>query len=231
MKITEKVVQNLNEISHGSIEVRFAYIDPATGNTITPFCRCKDYFNDMFWSLKTKKPVDCCGFTWDSNDKRNKFIEGDTLTIAIKLSRKGNSIVNLPVEEKHLYGIEKLFKEMNRGLKYRPIELSLSDDGEHIILSYDRRWSEIPYLNSAFFLFIRLGLTYEGEDIVEFFSDGKSQKFMSPHDIGYFKAAREKIENIIEGKLDTHQKYEDYPSDSYVHSNSGLVYYRNYKID
>lgn len=218
--------QPLSEIGHGSTEVYFAYVHPKNNKTYTPFAKCKDFFNDMFWTKKTGNPVSIYGFKFTKSQDKGD-LEEDILVLAIRMSNRNDKKVVKPKEDQ-LASILTLLNKIEKKLKFKLTEGLLTDDQEYIVLRYDKKWSEIPYLNSAFFFFMRLGITYNKDtDFDKQFSDVKN--FISPNDAMYYKSAKQRVEDIMKGKLDTKQKYEDYTAGT-IHNGSGLVNYKNYSL-
>lgn len=229
MKIIDEVSAkfSLSEAGHGQREVQFAYITKE-GKTITPFCRCKDYFNDMFFTEKTGKAVSIYGFNWKQGNGKG-VLDQDRLTIAVRLRNRNNTQEFYDIKDEEVKSVFLLLKQFNDSNKFNTLEVENSDDNKYVIISFDKKWIEIPYLCSAFHLFIRLGFTYkEGEDLISFYEKG-SKNFISPSDESYFRSAKNKIKDLLEGKIDTKQKYEDYNTGN-IHNYSGIVNYSKYSI-
>lgn len=229
MKIIENVKSNLSEIGHGPKEVQFAFIDDETGKTITPFCMCKDFFNDMFWSNKVKKPITKFGFKWEPN-KHKDVLNRDILSLTIRLRDKINYEKFFEITDKELKGVKSILNKFEKVNKFIKTKVEYSDEKKYLIISFDNKWSDVPYLLSAFLFIIRLGLTYDGKsDIIEYFKV-TSKEFISPNDAMYFKSAETRIKHLLEGKIDKKQNYEMYDEHT-IHSSSGLVNCHNYKIE
>lgn len=220
---------HLNEIGHGAKEVKFAIINPTTGETLTPFCKCKDYFTDMFWSNKTKGNVDVCGFKWKPNQDGG-LLDKDTFSIAIKLQDKSSSTIN-KLSKKETSSIKALLNVFEKKLKFPLTKTEVSDDENYVILNTSKQWKEVPYLVSALFMLIRLGFTYELKtNPIEYFTGASSKKFISPNDESYFKQVKGRFEDLYAGKVDRKQTFEMYNSASDAHGSSGIVGYHNYSV-
>jgi len=228
MKIIDEVSSkyNLFEIGHGQREVQFAFIDGKTGKTITPFCRCKDYFNDMFFSNKIGKELSIYGFHWKPNQDEG-ILDRNTMTVAVRLrDQHTKNIYDLKEEE--IQSVRKLMQQVSNKAGLGRIIVRVCEENKNIIVYFNRKWADTPYLNSAFFFFIRLGFTYKnGEDILSWYNKG--EKFISPNDQFYFKQGSSRIKDILEGKLDLNQKYEMY-TNANIHGASGLIGYKDYKV-
>lgn len=217
----------LSEIGHGQREVQFAFINPETGETITPFCRCKDYFNDMFFAKKTGISVNICGFKWNKDDD-NGILDKDELAIAVRLrDRDDHNFHDITKEE-----VESVFSLLNKFTlvnDFGHLAVELSDDNKYIIIRFSRKWIDIPYLCSTFFLLVRLGFTYKkDEDILVWYQSG-SKNFISPNDENYFRSRKNRLKDLLEGKIDNNQNYEMYNKVN-IHNCSGIVGYKEYKI-
>jgi hypothetical protein len=231
MKIIDKISgsYNLIESPQGKKEIRFAVINYKTGETITPFCKCKDYFTDMFWSKKLKKKVAIYGFHWDG-DKDNKVLDEDTFSIAINLTDK-DTREKLSVNKEYCKTIKSLLNQFEKKLKFDLAETQLDDENLHIIVTVSKEWSERPYLVSSLFFLIRLGFTYDGKtNPIEFFTNAKSSNYMAPYDEGYFRTGKKKLEDLLKGIIDKKQKYEMYTTSSEIHGSSGLIGYQSYSV-
>lgn len=228
MKIIDELSKksHLSEMSHGNKEIRFAFIDPEKKTTITPFCRCKDYFTDMFWSNATKQNVDIYGFKWKP-DQDNGILKKDRLSIAIKLTVNGT---RSKLTDDNSKNIKNLLNKFESGLKFKLTETQLSSDGNNIIIDISKQWTKIPYLISALFMLIRLGFSYsEDTDPIEFFESRKSVDFYSCHDQIYFKQAKKRLKDLLNGKIDKKQKFNMYTASS-IHDESGLISYNKYSV-
>lgn len=231
MKVIDNISKtfNLSEAGHGVKEVQFAFLNPDTNETITPFCMCKDYFNDMFFTKKTGTSVHIYGFKWNKDDDHG-VLDKDQFTIAVRLRDRNNKEKFFDIEEKQIESIFYLLNTFNKSNKFGYLSVYLSDDKKYAIIVFDKKWTEIPYINSAFFLLVRLGFTYnKDEGIIAWYEKG-SKNFISPNDESYFKQRKDRIKDLLEGKVDSKQTYDKYTAGS-IHNNSGIVGYQGYKID
>jgi hypothetical protein len=227
MKIKEEISNStLTEAGHGNREVRFAFINEK-GVNITPFVKCKDYFNDMFWSNKVNKPINIFGFVWMPGQDKGE-LDKPRLSIAIR-TETGRKLVPITEEEKS--SIISMLINFSDRLGYGDIVGESEEDGGHFIVHFDKRWTEIPYVNSAFFLLIRAAFGFDpGKEPLEYLTSDKS-RFVSFNDQSYLKSVkvRQKFEDLYKGNVDKSQKYEDYNNGN-IHNGSGVVGYQNYKI-
>lgn len=228
MKLKDNVSNSdLSEIGHGPIEASFAYVNPDKETTITPFCRCKDYFNDMFWSNKMKTDINILGFKWKHGEDGG-VLDRPTLKLGIRLTKGGKTGELQKQKEEQLKGILDLLNKIESANGWNLAEGEITEDGNYIILSFDPSWTSKPYINSAFYFFIRLGFTYDSsKDLFEQFQDQKH--FLSRNDVMYLRNGESRIKDLLAGKIDNSQTYEQYNS-STIHSSSGLIGYKEYKI-
>lgn len=220
---------NLIETGHGSKEVKWAIINPTTGETLTPFCKCKDYFTDVFWSNKTNKSISVYGFKWTPKQDGG-ILDGKTFSLAIKLNdRVGNKIVKIDKQE--INSIKSLLNSFEKKLKFLPSKIELTDDENYAILTISNAWTKAPYLVSSLFMLTRLGFTYEEKKHpIDYFKGAPSSKFISPHDETYFKQINGRLNDLFDGKTDKHQTYEMYETGDSIHNNSGIVNFKEYQI-
>jgi len=229
MKIIDNVSAkfHLIESGHGQTEVKFALINKESGETMTPFCKCKDYFSDVFWVKYTgNNVISQYGFSWHVGEDKG-ILDRDNVTLAILLSQRITHVKET-ITQQQVDSILSLLNKIERKNNFNLSIAELCEEKFHIILTFDRKWTEIPYLISAFFMFLRLGFKYEGdESIVKYFD--KPEKFISPHDQMYLKKSAEIVKDIENGILDYRQKYLDYTNQSNIHNYSGICNYKDYK--
>lgn len=229
MNIKETIPNaSLVEAGHGDREVRMAFINHKTGETITPFCKCKDYFNDMFFTHNTGDDVNIYGFKWSSGQQK-ELLNSPRLKMAVKTTlRKG---AEEPIKEEERFSIMSLLNKFSKSLGLGVVNVVHSDDKKHLIVSLNKKWTDIPYLNSAFYFLLRMGFTYNPkEDFIEQYSKGM-KKFISSNDYSYFnnQKVKERLLDLLAGKIDTKQNYRMYNNGT-IHNNSGIVGYSGYKV-
>lgn len=217
---------SLCEIGHGQREVSFAFLDYEKSETITPYCKCKDFFGDMFWSNDRKEKVAIYGFIWTPNQDGG-VLDKDMLVVSLRLKDKSTH-EDHKIKKKEVDSLRSLLDRFNTPLGYTECIAELSDDEKNIIVQFDKRWCQNPYAISCLFFILRLGLTYKvGEDPIEFFSKGNN--FISPNDAIYFNKSKQRIIDLLDGKMDTSQKFSDYTIHQ-IHHNTGLVNHSKYKV-
>lgn len=229
LKITENK-NSLAEIGHGANEVEMAFINEDTGENVSQIVKCKDFFQDIFWSRAKKSSSSIYGFSW-SHDKNNEVFSRKWLTIFARIKTvKDHNLTTITKEQ--VKNLKIFLNEFCKALKIPLCTTTLDSTEKYVVVKFNSKWTTIPYLLSGFFLYVRLGLTYDGErDIVEYISKD-SNKFLSTNDPIYVKSAMQKIKDMLEGKLDTKQTYDSYINISDVHNNSGIVNYKkDYKVD
>lgn len=221
---------SLGESSQGSIEMRFALYNKETGRTITPFCRCKDYFNDAFWAKYVGKDViGQYGFSFSKNGDDGLF-DKDEISLVIRMmprekyDKEGKNLNDL--NQENLDNILSLLNKFEEPNGFNKSYGEICEEGKHFIITFDKKWTEIPYLVSALFLLLRLGYYYDCKSSVkEFYTEGN--RFISPHDQMYLKGSIHIIEDLEKGIIDRNQKYSDYDTQGSIHNNSGIVGYKS----
>ena len=231
MKIINKKVVTLCESGHGPIEAKFAFINPENGETLTPFCKCKDYFSDLFWSNATGEKVNVYGFKWTPNEDKG-ILAKDRLFLAVKLIDRFGSKADIPITQEQLKGVQSFFNKFEKNLKFDLTKTSICEEGKHLIIEFSKEWTQRPYVISAFFLFIRLAFKYENtlKNPIEFYINRKTGEWLSPNDEHYFRAAKARMTDLFQGKIDKRQTFKQYETGNCIHNNSGIVNYTDYKI-
>lgn len=227
MKVIDKVSEkfHLSEGGQGKLQMKFAIYNKDTQEVITPFCMCKDYFSDAFWAKYTGNDVlNMYGFSFKKDDDQGLF-DKDEISLAIRF---------VPINSKEFQDVnqenlDNILSFLNRFEKSNNFTLSVGEiceEGKSYIITFDRKWTQMLYLASAFFMFLRLGYYYDRtSEIKEYYS--KSDKFITPNDQMYLKSTIEVVEDIEKGYLDKSQKYSDYTTQGQVHGSSGIVGYRS----
>lgn len=214
----------LNEVSHGDNEVKVAYLDPSDYSTITPFFRCKDYFNGIWWSKITSKKINQHGFIWDKDNKRySDVLDLEKQHLAVKLYNR-YSRLDKTLEKNILPAYRDLLWKFEDALGFNRSVITIDHTGKYLLIRFDKGWTKIPYVNSAFHMILRLAFTWvPGSDFFEFYKESKN--FLSAYDAAYINQAKDKIKMLLQGRVDSSQKYEDYSADG-IESCSGLVSYK-----
>lgn len=233
MKVRTKVEQGrLTEGSHAQVEFKYALLNPESGETLTPWFKCRDYVNDIFWAYYNNAEIDMYGFRCNGNSFK-KFLDMDTFTFAIKLEDKISG-KRTPITATHTAGISLLLHKFEQVLGYFPSVLEVCDDTEHIIVTLDKAWSKIPYIQSTLMLLLRLGWTYSpNEDFIEQYTEkAEGRKFISPNDMTWMTRIKYVLKQILEGNVDTRQTYDPKDGPNKVHNYYGIVSYaQNYEWD
>lgn len=210
---------NLNE-AYGS-GLKYAILDDT--NTIRHIpVRCKDYFQDIYWSeIVSKKEVSQYGFTWDG--KNNNPVS--------KLLRVNLLLMNDISEPLNGKNIKELLKPFERVLNIDHTEYILVDDTPNqIVINYSNDWTKYPYLLSLFLFLVRIGTKYEGKgnkkDVLNWFkTEASKTALMSDKSILLFLKEEKIFDLLFINKTLGNQKWEYYKSVSSVHDYSGIVSY------
>ena len=212
---------NYSEIGQGKREVLFSFYDRDGKSNVVNFFKCKDFAQDVFWSEKLKKEDKIYGFSWSPGSlEKCKF--GGYYYLVMKTREDKDK----PIQNSEKLSILSLLSHFEKPLGFNSSKF-YKTDSEHSIFKYDVSWSEYPYLNSALFLLLRLGFTYDCKsDPIAYFDDGLASKYISPNDIGYFKRCKNILTDLNKGIIYTNLKYSDYTSIGNVHNHSGICNYK-----
>lgn len=218
----------LCESGQGTVEMKFAIYNKETQSVITPFCKCKDYFSDVFWTKNTgKDTVNQYGFTFKKGYD-NGLLDADIFTLAITMSKSSDGKIQ-KLKEENLESILSLLRKFEDANNFEPSNGELCEESTHFIITFDKKWSSIPYVLSTLFLLLRMGFNYdEKSDLSVYFKNPKS--FITPNDQMYLNQTLEIVQDLATGIIDTNQKWSDYENCDFTHNNSGLVgYSRKYR--
>jgi hypothetical protein len=221
MKVIDNISKNysLAEIGHGKITSQFALFNSETEEIITPFVICKDFLGDVFWSNKIKKPGNIYGFKWEPNEDKG-ILEKEHLFIVLRKVNE-NKVVE-PVTQFEAEAIGILLNKFDSANEFYPTETVLCEEGKNVIVKFDKKWTEIPYLWSAFLLLLRIGFKYDKvSDVQDHYKNEKN--YLSMNDIMYMRTAKGLIKDLEEGFIDRTQTYEQYVHIGNIHSGSGVV--------
>jgi hypothetical protein len=218
----------LNEIGHGANQVEMAFIDEKTGNNISQIIKCKDFFQDIFWSRRKGQSSSIFGFSWNHKHHEDIFSR-DFFSIFARIRNVPTEEVK-DIDDNQIKNLQNFLNEFASKLDIPLCEVQKDSTGKYAVIKFHKSWTEIPYLNSAFFLYVRLGLSYDGESNVLTYIK-KGAKFISANDALYVKNSINKIEDMLKGKLDKRQTYDQYKEINAIHNSSGIVNYKDYKIE
>jgi hypothetical protein len=216
-KIKIKLLKSEKKLIEIPNNYKFHLIDYETYEPLTVQVKCKDFFQDIFWSEKTKEDVkDIYGFFWKCGtyDFHNK----PKLMFAItKLNDYGFG-------KKHK-NIQELLNIFDKSLNFEPSIVKPDETEKYCVVLVDSKWIKRPYLSSLLFFITRLGEYYEGSNILEFLKEISNNNSIL-NDAIYLRNSLTKIKNILKG-YEYNQNWEDYQSFSntyyIIHNSSGIV--------
>lgn len=229
MKLTVKYSNpGLSEVSHGVNELRYALYDEETATTIMPFVRCKDYIQDLFYSYYQKHSATVYGFSW-TPDKHRNVLDKDNIFVAVSLAPRSNASQLLDITDKQYESVKALWTKVIEGLGYSVLICDKEETGKYILLSFDKKLTEVPYIVSALLLLIRLGFTYDPtKDVEEYFDQEK--QFLSPGDAYQWKGSKDTLLELMCGKVDDeYTKWSNITSGYQAHGQTGVVYHSSVK--
>jgi hypothetical protein len=222
MKINTNKKFNYNLVEAYSNGLQMVVLDNK-GNIRHKPVRCKDYFQDMYWSEKLKKGnVKQYGFEWDGNN--NKPVSKQRYVYLGLISNDSTILIE------NAYNMLKMLNCVENHLKI-PFTTLQRDDNEkkNIILKYSNKWSNKPYLLSLFFLLVRSGFHYEGvfqiDNIYKFLTIDILKKSLSDGDKNsLFQLSKtEGLKEILLNKQKVESDWESYNLVYDIHNDSGIV--------
>lgn len=226
MKVNKDIKFNYSLNEAYSKGLRYVLLDNE-GNIRHVPCRCKDYFQDVYWSeILKQENVSQYGFKWNgcNNNPISKQEKVKLLLIPDyhdnDLSLNINNIVNF---------MNIIEKELN--IPFTTAEISESDNKD-IIITYDNKWSVRPYLLSLMFLLLRIGLHFKGNNLNDIFdyiedkTEYKNKWLINDKQQTQSLLKQKKLELILKDKILPEQKWSMYTNISLVHDTSGIISYK-----
>lgn len=218
--------KGLNEVSNPGY--RYAVLSKPDDNNVFnirhKLARCKDYIQDIYWSEYTKKDVnDQYGFYW-KHDNNDKIIDKDFVDVLLvpdkgySLKDKSDNIIKM---------LNILENELN--IPNSTITFSSTDDKD-IIITYNNKWAEKPYLISLYFLLLRASLYFKGENLNDVFeylieiSKTNINKFYSST-VSQLNSIikQDKLKTIFIDKILPDNNYKDSLDQGHAHNYSGIM--------
>lgn len=222
MKINKEVTFNYGLNEAHSQGMQYALLDDK-GNIRHKIARCKDYIQDVYWAeILNKAEVTQYGFKWNgqnedkiSNKTRVSFVlisDNNALTLDDKIKNISNLLT--PFEKKFKIKKTKFLK--------------VNDSNTDIVVDYDNKWSEKPYMISLLFLLVRCGVFYTGKplvkDVIQWLTnDALNLVQMADRQSLTTLRKQKKFEKIFYNKIFNDQQWKDYAYSQLAHSNSGIV--------
>lgn len=221
MKVIDNISKNysLAEIGHGNITSQFALFDKEKGEIITPFVKCKDFLGDVFWSNIKKLAGNIYGFKWSPGEDKG-VLDKDRLFIVLRKLKSDGQFEKSTEDE--MNGIITLINKFETANKFTLSTAELCDESINVIVEFDKKWTEIPYLWSAFLLLLRIGFKYDKVTDVQTHYINEAN-YLSRNDVMYMRTAKAVIKDLEEGFIDNTQKYENYAAIGSIHNGSGVV--------
>lgn len=189
-----------------------------------PPVRCKDYYQDIFWSQRSRKPFHIYCFDWTPNTVLDKQIADGTLLMALRYE-DGTGMKEL---KQFKDGLQNFLNAWEAVLGYKASTVEVSDDGLSLLIAFGPQWIEKPVSVSLFTLLLRVGIGYGGQPIMEFMSHvAKNGNVWGKNDGSYIQGSLPKLESILaEKSISWPQQFEDYAAcTTSLHSCSGILSY------
>lgn len=185
--------------------------------------RCKDYFQDIYWSEKLKKgKIQQYGFEWNGNNK--KPISKQKYVYLGLISDDDSILI------KNSYSMLKMLNCVENHFNIPFTTLQLDDNKKNnIILKYSNKWSNKPYLLSLFFLLVRSGfyynLDFNIDSVYKFLTiDILKENILDSDKNSLFKLSKtEGLKEILLNKKKVNINYKNYTTSYDIHNKSGIV--------
>lgn len=194
------------------VHLTLVYPDGDTFVQMFPSCRCKDFFNEVFYKIFYGKDKYIYGF--DTKDIDIDPIKDSEYFYLLMVPR----IENIPVE--NIVNFLALFGNFD----IREMEIN---NLRSCVVKFHRNWADRPYLLSIFINLCRIGTIYtqdSWEEFKEFLSKNTMLKsnHVSLNCISQVVHSLRLIEDCLNGVI-YEQSYKDYKDTSSLHNNAGSV--------
>lgn len=218
---------SLHQIYSSGLE--YAFVNQA-GEQCHPFAFCKDYLQDAIWATIHKSSVTIHGFHYTHG--KNPPLDLENTRIALRL--KGNKdFKNMCAKSLNF------IRAIDAAQGFEPTELlyggTYNDGSDEVyVFVSDKRWMYSTVLISLYTLILRVGMTYEGSDWRNHFSNAKS--YLGCNDKSDTASATKGLDKFIGKPVESifAKKMEDnYPKSvavSNMHHRSGAVCFGNNNI-
>lgn len=171
---------------------------------------CKDFITDLFWAEETKQIAEIYHFKWEPNGEI-LLEEEHSIYMYLKgeyLTKRGELLQNFLNEF-----------EVKMNIPYSQVK----PDGKGLLITFNKKWRVKPYLISLFTLLLRVGLSYNNEDLIDFLEGyEKPYSAFSYNDVSYIKQSLSKIKRLL-NQEEFKQEYSDYLKIHDIHNYSGIV--------
>ena len=171
---------------------------------------CKDFITDLFWAEETNQVAKIYGFHWRPKGK-----------ILLKEEHKMFMYLKDTSLEDCGSNLQNFLNEFEIRMNI-PYSLVVPKD-KGLLITFNKRWRVKPYLISLFTLLLRVGLTYNNDDLVDFLK-GYNTPFTrySANDVDYIAKSLPKTLRLL-NQEEFEQEYSDYLTIGEIHNNSGIV--------
>lgn len=224
MNVNKEIKFDYNLSEAYSSGIKYAILD-AEGNIRHKPIRCKDYIQDLYWSeILNKGEIKQYGFKWDGNNT-NPVSKQDKVSVVL-ISDNETSL------QQYKDNLQNLLNIVENTLDIPNSEvINSSSCDKDIIVIYDNKWSEKPYLLSMLYLLMRIGLYYKrnNNDIYEVvdYLINKNANLLT-NDVQQLLSINKnkKFEELFINNELQEQKWSDYDTTSNIHNNSGIMSFK-----
>lgn len=208
---------SLNETSNPCTMYLCRTEDEVTFEAAMPAIRCKDYLQDLFFAEFTDKNMGMIyGFEW----KKGQFNGGEIS------EEKYFYLYIEPHRYKEFPGIgmtHDVLENLAKGLGYKVPDVIHNNEG-FIIVKFSNEYIQKPVVLSLIVELARCG----GDFLCPSFKEGilgwsarRVLSFRSPG-MSYLAGASQKVEDIMNGKIENYKDWSEYTSLGSIHNSSGF---------
>lgn len=193
--------------------IKFAILDPDL-NVMCSFMSCKDFLQDAFFSELMHEPVSIWGFTWKPG--------------RLKMGAKeyGFAVRYTDSTVKYVPSTLALLNKWDKVFGFKKSKMLQDAENPNLwALLVDAGWTEAPLRISMLTLMVRVGGTYQGEDLKKFVSQSKPKSGLVWYeDWDYVSGIKDTYLKMIETGKFPHQTYEMFKNGGHhgIHHGSGI---------
>ena len=182
-------------------------------------CFCKDYFQDYFWTLFTKKPVKIYGYQTVVEDVQEKY--RFYIRLGDKSQHQGTGYKSFTLKGIQVITLRRFLRDLSIALNLS-IPKCLANEDE-IFIEFDSNWFKYPYLLSLLTSAIRIGTYMSFDEFIKTKHEELSnQMCLYVQDLkkNNYEQVQSKLQYLIKNGL-PEVKWEDYDQNS-IHNSSGI---------
>lgn len=195
------------EIYNGGIKMVLCH----NGRNIHTPVTCKDFISDIFWLNRKRKEGDA-----RKSISIYQFSYWNRLDLlALNEYEVYMFLTNNPIILDNAAYIQSFLNEVEVKLNipYSTVVSQTIKEKQGVLVTFDKKWTERPYLISLFLLLLRIAPLYRNEDMYDFLEDvinrNRSVHHLNCMDGEYLRDALPFIKMLCEEQIECNQEWSD----------------------